>query len=153
MILLPSILKLPIVDQMNGDRVAAVRLAGALERPDDVLRREGRAVMPGDAFAHVHPHLGLVVVPAPVGEQARLEVEVGLLADVLVEDRAVDRLDRRVDGGRPDGRIEGRQVDVVGDGHRVALGAPANAAACKHAGPSEGRRAEPRPGGVKRRSC
>ncbi len=76
--------------------------------------------MPGHAGADVHPHLGLVVVPAPGGEQPRLEREVRLLADELVEHRAIDRLDGRVHRRGTGGRVERRQVDVVGDGERVA---------------------------------
>ena len=90
------------------DRVAAVRLGLALDRPDNVFRRERRTVMPGNAFAHVHPHFALVVVPAPAGEQAGLESEIRLLADILIEDRAVDRLDGWVDRRRPGLRIERR---------------------------------------------
>src|SRR5262249_61648748 len=100
------------------DRVAAVRLGLALNRPDNVFRRQLRAVMPDYAFADVHPDLGLVVVPAPAGEQAGLEGEIGLLADILIEDRAVDRLDGRVDRRRPDLRVERWKVDVVGDVQR-----------------------------------
>ena len=103
-------------------RVAAVRLALALDRPHHVFGRQRRTVMPNDAFAHVHPNLALVVVPAPAGEQAGLEREVRLLADILIEDRPVDRLDGRVDRGRPGLRIERRQVDVVGDVERGADG-------------------------------
>ena len=108
---------LEVVDAGPDERdwIAAVRLAFALDRPNDVFRRERGAVVPDDVFPHVHPHLALVVVPAPGGEQAGLEGEIGLLADVLIEDRAIDRLDGRIDRGRPDLRVEGRQVDVVGD--------------------------------------
>ena len=74
---MPSILKLPMLGQMNWIGLPPSWLAGALERPDDVLGRERRAVVPDDALAHVHPDLGLVVVPAPVGQQAGLEREVG----------------------------------------------------------------------------
>src|SRR5208337_5518070 len=73
---------------------------------------EWRTVLPDDAFAHVHPGLGLVLVPAPLREQAGREGKVGVLADVLVEDRAIDRLDGRIDGRRAAGRVEGTQVDV-----------------------------------------
>jgi hypothetical protein len=103
-------------------RIAAIRLALALDRPNNVLRRERRAVVPEHVLPHVHPHLALVVVPAPGRDQAGLEREIGLLADVLIEDRAIDRLDGRIDRRRSDVGIEGRQVDVIGDVERAAGG-------------------------------
>ena len=103
------------------DRVAGLFLAGALQRPDHVLGGERRAVMPGDAFAHRHHHLLVVVAPAPFGEQARREGQVGLLRDELVEHRLVDALDGRVDRRGPGRRVPGRQVDVVGDGQLACL--------------------------------
>ena len=58
------------------DRIAGRLLAGALQRPDHVLGREWRAVMPGHALAHRHVDLFLVVAPAPFGQQARTEGKV-----------------------------------------------------------------------------
>ena len=76
--------------------------------------------MPDDALAHVHPGLGLVVVPAPFRQQAGREGKIGVLPDILIVDRAIDRLDRRIDRRRPCRRIERRQVDVEGDRQLVA---------------------------------
>src|ERR1700722_5342089 len=104
------------------DRIAAIGLGLAFDRPNDIFRRKRRAVVPDHALAHVHPDFGLVVVPAPAGEQARLESQIGLLAHILIEDRAVDPLNGRVDRGRPDLRIERRKVNVVGDVERRADG-------------------------------
>ena len=78
--------------------------------------------MPLHALADGHEHLLLVVRPAPFGEQARLELEVGFLADELVEHRTVDRLDRRVHGRETGGRVPRRQVHVEGNGDGAALG-------------------------------
>ncbi|MBN9183266.1 MAG: hypothetical protein J0I66_09765, partial [Microbacterium sp.] len=63
---------------------ALQRVGRALERPHDVFGRERRAVVPDDAFSNVHPDLGLVVVPAPSGKQARRERKIGVLADRLI---------------------------------------------------------------------
>ena len=106
----------------KGHWIAAISLAFALDRPHHVFRGERAAVVPDDVFPHIHPDLALVVIPAPGGDQAGLEGEIGLLANVLIEDRAIDRLDGRIDRGRPDLRVEGRQVDVVGDVKRAAGG-------------------------------
>ena len=121
----PSILKLPSEPQTKATGLPPL---GSPARSIDQTTSSGverRAVVPNDAFAHVHPGLGLVLVPAPLGQQAGREREIGVLADVLIEDRAVDRLDGRIDRGRADGRIERRQVDVEGDGQLVARPAPA----------------------------
>ena len=105
----PSILKLPIVAPDELDRIAGLQVACALERPDNVFRREGRAVVPDDALAHIHPDLRLVVVPSPCGQKAGREGQVRLLPDRLIEDRAIDRLDRRIDRRGPAvGSNEGR---------------------------------------------
>src|SRR5690606_40564041 len=40
---------------------------------------------------------------------------------LLDEDRAIDRLDRRIDRRGADRRVEGRQVDVEGDRQRVGF--------------------------------
>ncbi len=103
------------------DRVAALRVGRALQRPHHVVRRHRRAVMPGRALAHLHADFGAVGVPAPFGQKARLEREIRRLADIGIEHRLVDRLDRRIDRGQADGRVERRQVDVIGDGERTAL--------------------------------
>ena len=55
-------------------------------------------------------------------EQARLERQVGILRDVGIEDRLIERLDGRVDCRTADRRVEGRQVDVIGDGQRASVG-------------------------------
>jgi len=57
--------------------------------------------VPTNAGSHVQEDLGSVVVPAPGGQKAGLEGEIGLLADTLIEDRPVDRLDGAVDGRGP----------------------------------------------------
>ena len=103
------------------DRVAGLGIARALQRPDDVLGRDRRAVVPEGSLAHRHLHFGPVLAPAPLGEQPRLEREVGLLVDVRIEHRLVDRLDRRVHCRWPGGRIPGRQRDVVGDRQNLAV--------------------------------
>ena len=100
---------------MNATVLPPSRLAFALDRPDDVLGRERRAVVPDDVLSHVHPDFALVVTPTPGREQSGLEREIWLLADVLIEDRAIDRLDGRIDRRRAGLGIEGRQVDVEGD--------------------------------------
>ena len=99
--------------------IGAVLRPRAFERPHDVLGRERRPVVPFDVRANVHPKLGLVVVPAPRGQEARLEREVRHLPDILVEDGAIDGLDAWIDSGGTVRRIERRQVDVIGDGERV----------------------------------
>ena len=130
---------LEVVDAGPNERhrIAAFRVAFALDRPNDVFGRKRRAVVPDDILPHVHPNLGLVVVPAPAGEQAGFECQIGFLADVLIEYRAVDRLDRRIDRGGPDVGVEGRQVDVISDVERVAGGgagkAPRRQQRCKEA--------------------
>jgi hypothetical protein len=48
----------------EGNGIGAVFLAGALERPDDILRSQRRAVLPLDVLSNVHPELRLVVAPA-----------------------------------------------------------------------------------------
>src|SRR5271155_5272898 len=101
-------------------RVAAIGLARALDRPHDVFGRKRGAVMPDDIFADVHPDLALVVVPTPTGKQAGLERQIRFLTNILIEDRAIDRLDRRIDRRGPDVRVKGRDIDVVGDAERVA---------------------------------
>ncbi|ENN87229.1 hypothetical protein RHSP_24919 [Rhizobium freirei PRF 81] len=88
--------------------------------------------MPGDALADVHPDLGLVVVPAPGRQQARLKLQVRSLADELVEDRAIDRLDRRIDRRWPCSRVERGQVDVEGDGQRAGFGCFHRRPACEN---------------------
>ena len=77
--------------------------------------------MPEDAFTDSHRHLGLVVVEAPFGQQARLEAQVRRLADILIENGAVDRLNGRIDRRRATGRIEAGQIDVKGDCQRVGI--------------------------------
>ena len=76
--------------------------------------------MPDDALAHVHPGLRLVLVPAPFCQKAGREGEIGVLTDILIVDRAIDRLDRGIDRRRPRRRVERGQVDVEGDRQRVA---------------------------------
>ena len=105
-------------DELN--RIAGLRVARALQRPNDVSRRKRRTVVPDDPFAHVHPGLGLVVVPAPFGQKPGSEGKVWILADVLIVDRPIDRLDGRIDRGGSNGRIERRKIDVIGDRQRVA---------------------------------
>ena len=113
----PMAVDLEIADRAPDelDRIAGLRVACALERPDNVFRREGRPVVPDDALAHIHPDLRLVVVPPPCGQKTGREGQVRLLPDRLIEDGAVDRLDRRIDRGGPDRRIERGKVDVEGD--------------------------------------
>ena len=137
------------------DRIAALRVARALQRPHHVLRRDRRAVVPESALAHRHQHLGLVLVPAPFGQQARLEGQIGFLIDVGVEHRLVDRLDGRIHRRWPGGRIPGRQRNVVGDGQDFV--APAQSWAV-HRGTArqsvrrQRHRSPARSGGVRRRS-
>ena len=59
---------LEVVDVLPDelDRVAGLLVAGALQRPDHVLGREGRAVMPGHAFAHRHHDLGACRRSSPI---------------------------------------------------------------------------------------
>ena len=97
------------------DRAAGFGVGDAGQRPSHVFRRQRAAVMPGHAVTDGHPDLGLVVVPAPFGQDAGGGFQVGLLQDVLVEDRLIDALDRRVHSAWADGRIPGGQVDVIGD--------------------------------------
>jgi hypothetical protein len=98
------------------DRVAARGIAGALQRPDHVFGGDRGAVVPERVLAHRHQHLGLVLVPAPFGQQAGLEGQVGVLVDIGIEHRLVIGLDGRVDRRRPGGRVPRRQRNVVGDG-------------------------------------
>ena len=65
------------------DRVAAFWVSRAGERPNHILRREGRAVMPSDVWPHVHPDFAAIGAPAPGGEQAGLEGEVAFLANII----------------------------------------------------------------------
>ena len=106
----------------EGDGVAGLRVGDALQVPDDVLRRDRRAVRPFGALAHLHADFRLVLVPAPSGQQAGPEAQVGILVDILVEHAFVDRHELRVDRGQAGGRVPGRQRDVIGDGERVADG-------------------------------
>jgi len=80
-------------------------VGGAGQRPGDIFGGEWRSIMPGHAFADGHHDLGLVVVPAPVGQQTGCRRKVWLLQDELVEHRLVDPLDCRVDRRRADCRI------------------------------------------------
>ena len=102
------------------DRIAAVGVPGALERPHHVVRRNRAAVVPESAFAHFHFDPGLVLAPAPLGEQSRLEGQVRVLVDVGIEHGFIKRLDGRVHRRRPGGRIPRWQRDVVGDGEDFA---------------------------------
>ena len=107
----------------EGHRVPGLRIGDALQVPDDVLGRHRLAVLPGGAFAHHHADAGLVVAgPAPLGQQARPEAQVGVLVDVLVEHALVDGHELGVDRGQAGRRVPGRQRHVVGDGQRVADG-------------------------------
>jgi len=103
----------------RADRVACLRVGGAVQVPDDVLRRHGCAVAPEGAAAHFHLALGLVGVPAPLGEQAGLERRVVVLVDELVEDAFPERLQRRVHRRRAARRVPAGQGDVVGEDERV----------------------------------
>ena len=93
------------------DRIAGLRIGGALQRPDDVFGGERRAVMPGRALAHFHFYFLVVVGPAPFGDEAGRERQIRFLRDILIEHRLIDALDRRVDrrhgpsAGSHDGRL------------------------------------------------
>ena len=87
------------------DRIAGLRVAGAFQRPHHILRRNRATVVPERILAHFHLDLGPVLVPAPFGQQARLEGQVRVLVDVGIEHGLVDRLDGRVNSRRAGGRI------------------------------------------------
>ena len=107
----------------EGHRIPGLRIGDPLQVPDDVLRRHGLAVLPFCAFAHFHADSGLVVVgPAPFGQQAGPEAQVGILVDILIEHAFVDRHELRVDRRQAGRRVPGRQRHMVGDGQRVADG-------------------------------
>ena len=102
------------------DRIAAVGIARALQRPHHVFRCNRAAVVPESAFAHFHLDLGLVLVPAPLRKQTGFEGEVGVLVDVRIEHRFVERLDGRIHCRRAGGRIPRWQRDVVRDGENLS---------------------------------
>ena len=87
------------------DRVAGFGVGGALKAPCHVFGGKGRTVVPSHAFAHGHVHLGLVIVPAPFGQQTGGGFQVGLLQDELVKHRLVQALNGRVHRRGACGRI------------------------------------------------
>ncbi len=101
------------------DRVARLLSRGTFQRPHHILGRKGHTVMPCHAFAHIHPDLAVVLVPAPIRDQARLGAEIRRLADVAVEDGQIDALDRRVDRRGADRRVPAGQIHVIGDDQLV----------------------------------
>ena len=87
------------------DRISAIGIPGALQRPHHVFRRDGAAVVPESAFAHFHLDFGSVLVPAPLRQQAGLEGQVRVLVDIGIEHCFVEGLNGRVHGRRAGGRI------------------------------------------------
>lgn len=94
MILLPSALRLATFFQTNWIGLPGLLVAGAHQRPGDILGGEGRAIMPVTvADGHVD-RLRSSLQPHSVSRPE--ERKVRLLRDELVEDQAVKTLDGQV---------------------------------------------------------
>ena len=103
------------------DQTAGFRVCDVGKALRHILSSEIGAVIPFHPVAHRLPDLHPFLVPAPFGQQPGGGRQVGLLQDVLFEDRMINALNGGAHRTGADGRIPTGQGDVVSNHQFINL--------------------------------